>query len=485
MDQAETRQARDLASPPGAAHRAKASTTTRSTVDFLAVVLIGISLARVFVAEAYIVPTGSMAPTLLGMHRDLLCSNCGSTFALGLDEDGRSARPACPNCGEADFANAPATDSAGDRLLVQKHLYEFRAPRRWEVVVFQNPDAPGEAFVKRIVGLPGESLEIRGGDVYINGRVARKSLAEQRGMRQLVYDHAHPPRDFDRMPRWIRSGSDSGGRWEAQATSLLHQGRRSLGVDWIDYHHWQPDRQVPGPVRDFVPYNGVGAGGDDRVDDLMLEAEVRLEPDCPELQVALGYGADLFIVRIPTGGARAVEVSRNGVPLSIEPLGPRLRSSTPSQPRPQRLEASVFDARLLVAIDGELVFEPYDFDDPLPGPPSSRSRLALGVSSGTAWIDAPKVYRDVHYTASPAGRLRPPHAVGTPYSLGPDEFFVLGDNSPVSSDSRVWASGPVVRAESLIGKPFLVHLPSQAVPLKVFGRETYWIPDPRGIRYIR
>jgi signal peptidase I len=69
--------------------------------------------------------------------------------------------------------------------------------------------------------------------------------------------------------------------------------------------------------------------------------------------------------------------------------------------------------------------------------------------------------------------------------LGDDEFFVLGDNSPVSNDSRFWSEGPVVRGSMFIGKPFLVHLPGELVPLRVFGRSVCWVPDPRRIRYIR
>ena len=62
---------------------------------------------------------------------------------------------------------------------------------------------------------------------------------------------------------------------------------------------------------------------------------------------------------------------------------------------------------------------------------------------------------------------------------------MLGDNSPVSNDSRFWPESPVVRGEMLLGKPFLVHLPSRGVPLQVLGGETYWVPDLREIRYIR
>ena len=61
---------------------------------------------------------------------------------------------------------------------------------------------------------------------------------------------------------------------------------------------------------------------------------------------------------------------------------------------------------------------------------------------------------------------------------------MLGDNSPVSNDSRFWAGSPVVPGSMFLGKPFLVHLPGQVVALEVFGRSVYWVPDPRRIRYI-
>jgi signal peptidase I len=95
-----------------------------------------------------------------------------------------------------------------------------------------------------------------------------------------------------------------------------------------------------------------------------------------------------------------------------------------------------------------------------------------------------KIFRDVYYTRALGSIPRHPHGVNEPYQLRDDEYFVLGDNSPVSNDSRFWSGSPVVPRSMFLGKPFLVHLPGQVVALEVFGRSLYWVPDPRRIRYI-
>jgi len=71
------------------------------------------------------------------------------------------------------------------------------------------------------------------------------------------------------------------------------------------------------------------------------------------------------------------------------------------------------------------------------------------------------LYRDVYYTSA-RGR----NGVQRPYQLGDDELFVLGDNSPVSHDSRRWPDG-AVPMKLLVGKPFLVHLPSKPGRLRL------------------
>ena len=476
---------------PPLPHRGRSS--SRPTVEFLVLMLMSVLVFRTFGAEAYIVPTGSMAPTLLGMHREVTCTGCGFRFPVGMDEQGHSGRPICPNCGNADLDGAPTADRNGDRLLVQKHLFDWRDPRRWEVAVFQNPAEPTQAYVKRVVGLPGESIQIVGGDVFVDGRIARKTLEEQRAVRVLVYDQRFPAADADRYPRWSFRHADGGelrpSGWKVVGTSLVHERTADApGPDWLEYRHWDADRGGYGPIRDFTPYNGGDGRGENRVSDLMIEAAVTPR-GAQGLRLSFHAGPERFVVAIPMAPYGSPTVTRGGRPIPL--TGRRVDlddSARNTAPRPRKLEASWVDHRLTVAVDGLLQFEPIDVGDPAPGPGPGplEPPIALGVA-GSGWVEVAdlRIYRDVYYTGSLAGAPRHPFGVDEPYRLGPGEYFVLGDNSPVSNDSRFWANSPVVRAELLLGKPFLVHLPSQGLPLKVFGGETYWVPDPREIRYIR
>jgi len=467
-----------------------ASGVIRQTVDLVVVLCLGVLVFRTFSAEAYVVPTGSMAPTLLGNHRELTCPNCDYIFVIGLDEEGRPPHPVCPNCGKTDLENVPAVECNGDRVLVQKFLYELRAPRRWEVAVFHFPGEPTQAYVKRVVGLPGESVQIAHGDIVINGQIARKSLHELRGMQILVHDARYVPRDSDRFPRWyylrgwLHHPLPSG--WLQTEGGFKHQYVSPAPgdpVDWLVYRHWDPIQGRYGPVRDHYAYNGSDLGSDNVVPDLALEARLTLTKEVETLAVRINSGSDRFVVHIPVGDRGTLEVVRNGrrsrVLPRYNPLGEHDR-----WPREVVLEASVVDQRLTVALGGQPLFEPLDYDDPSSGPPPDSTPVALGVRGGSLSVSGLKLFRDVYYTPSLGNSLRRPHGVNEPYQLGADEFFVLGDNSPVSNDSRFWSGSPVVPRTMFLGKPFLVHLPGQVVALELFGRSVYWVPDPRRIRYI-
>jgi signal peptidase I len=464
----------------------------RQTFEFLILLGIGILLLRTFAAEAYVVPTGSMAPTLLGFHKELTCPNCKFPFVIGMDEQGVSGRPVCPNCGQDGLGNVSAVECNGDRLLVQKFLFDMRRPRRWEVAVFHSPSEPDQAYVKRVVGLPGEAIQIVEGDVFIDGRIARKTLAEQRAMRILVFDNDYVPADIDRFPRWrfrgdrFRRSVPSG--WKAEGSRFVHEATATSTDrdDWLEYYHFDPDRGRHGPVRDFCPYNGGDLRGDNIVRDLMIEADVSVRPDVRSLTIRIQHGTDNFAIILPVDGRGGPEARRNGRVLEVANPRGGLVSSPEGSPRFARLEASAIDRRLTVALDGVPLFDPIDYEGPVGsgfGPPASP--LALGVLGGSMEARRVRIYRDLYYTGSLAVGPRRPFGVDSAHVLGPDEFFVLGDNSPVSNDSRFWEKSPVVRGDRFLGKPFLVHLPGQVCALRVFGRPLGWIPDPREIRYIR
>ncbi|NOX56779.1 MAG: signal peptidase I [Planctomycetes bacterium] len=105
-----------------------------------------------------------MAPTLYGRHKDVTCEKCGYSFAVGASDEvdeleyliTRINTALCPNC-RYENAVRELPVFKGDRILVTKFTYEFSRPRRWDVAVFKYPEEPKTNYIKRIVGLPGES----------------------------------------------------------------------------------------------------------------------------------------------------------------------------------------------------------------------------------------------------------------------------------------------------------------------------------------
>ena len=57
----------------------------------------------------------------------------------------------------------------GDHLLVNKFIYRFKEPARGDVIVFKYPDDPSRNFIKRVIGVGGDTIEVRDKVLYVNG----------------------------------------------------------------------------------------------------------------------------------------------------------------------------------------------------------------------------------------------------------------------------------------------------------------------------
>jgi signal peptidase I len=76
----------------------------------------------------------------------------------------------------------------GERLVVNKFLYRFKNPERGEIVVFRYPRDPSRDFIKRVIGVPGDTVEIKEGRVFLNGQLQNETyiLEKTRGSFSMV-----------------------------------------------------------------------------------------------------------------------------------------------------------------------------------------------------------------------------------------------------------------------------------------------------------
>ena len=211
----------------------------REAFESVVVAVILAFLFRAFEAEAFVIPTGSMAPTLRGRFMSVQCEQCRFWHQVGasLEEvqgNGLVTHSLCPMC---QYPNATAEPAGlrlkstypglnGDRILVNKFAYDFGEPERWDVIVFKYPDNAKQNFIKRLVGMPGETLRLQNGDVYVREadadefRIERKPPEKVRTLLQSVHDTQYVPailQDSDWPARWQPWGDDTQAAWSIRS----------------------------------------------------------------------------------------------------------------------------------------------------------------------------------------------------------------------------------------------------------------------------
>ena len=388
---------------------------TVRTLWTLGSILAVLAFAKLFVADVYRVRSGSMRPTVFG--------------ELG---------------GEGPT----------DWVLVRYGRPELR---RFDLVVIRS--AEGDGFVvKRVAGLPGESVWLQKGDLLIDGR--RLGPEAPRPAPVPVFDLRHQSIEEDF--HYVEGGpwQRAKGVWALDGTDVppgSNQGMMFFQPDLRDDHLTPDGRRVPGIVQ---------------VNDAVLECEVAFDDDATVLRFLLVEEGDTFELELvaadPDDGSRAVVLSHRTVRSMSGDPAKRVsilatERFTAALGEWVRLRFSNVDDELTVELPGQGVRmrHGYGGNEALdtPGGELHRGpRVGLGGHSGKARLRSLAILRDLYYTA--LGE----HAIEAPLSLGPDELFLLGDHSAHSLDSRSF--GPV-RSSDLVGWPVAVVWP--LAPLRGTG----------------
>lgn len=453
------------ATSPPKPRAAKASAPEESIKETLESVVMAFVLAfvfRAYVVEAFVIPTGSMAPTLLGAHLRVVCPQCGYHFTCDWPMHSKERRGGewipvrlrwdtaarCPMCRYDTIFEAGMRHKAGDRILVHKYLYSFTEPRRGDVVVFKNPSKPDQNYIKRLMGLPHERLWIIDGNIYVQPtgpgrdgspwRIARKTDRPevQRAAWQPIHDSRYVPLDGgagpvseagDRgEPRWVVPWkADQPERWDiGNRRSYRH---KVPGAGRLEFDFTRAEHDGPGvyAYNQLSEVRAAGApvfpGRDEPIEDVRVSAA--FQPDAPGLSIALSTtirppndtsaGAELVPVigRIDARGRCSLEL----VDPATDELAARYADEADSSAghafpagTATTVELWYVDQEASLWIDGRCALRwPFELDievvrqRPFPDgrPTLQRPRIRIEVDGPPVTLHRVQVDRDLYYSS--------------------------------------------------------------------------------------
>jgi len=473
------------------------------TAEWLIMSVVLALIFIVFVMQAYVIPTGSMADTLKGSHFRLRCRQCGYGYnydfrpeyyrLAGNRMPGRDVQitptpPRCPSCGYYQQDGQPSPVIGGDRIFVLKTIYQFTEPQRWDVVVFKNPLDPYENYIKRMIARPGETVEIIDGDIYIDGELAIKPKKVQDELWMVVYDNDYQPINpkagsFNRHIWRQPFENERGSKWELDLAGAT---KFKLNSSTEKTHTIAYNTDIGNDFKATYAYDTIDSYPSMPIcSDLMIRFYVQPGQD-GNIGSALTKYETMYRGYISPTGNMVIEAIADGQ-ISIL-TQKQIKNFNRSKTKEFRF-ANV-DHQLILEFGPDKII--YDFgrysDDMGPWRNDIMPQVKI-FANGKCEISHIGIFRDIHYTARGIKRAYP----GEPFTLGADEFFVCGDNSPFSLDARLWASpgkgnnghqyriGTVPR-DYLVGKAFVVFWPGafkvlDKVPIKL-------VPYLSGMKFI-
>jgi len=322
-----------------------------------------------------------------------------------------------------------------------------------------------------LIGLPGEKVQIIDGDVYIDGQIRRKPPKVQNELWMPVYDNDYQPVNrfeptFNHHP-WeqpFKTGSFS--KWEIDKDSPTLFRLDSPAEQTMTY-----SSTIGNNFRATYAYDEV-----ERYDYM---------PYCSDLMVRF------YANPLDSEGLIGIELSKYEthykawVDLTGEMVITKKEKNGKITKKAQEIEPPTINKSALVKfanVDHQLVFQfggaklTWDLGSSpeAAGPRETKIEPQVRIfGSGKLTLSHVAIFRDIHYTAAKyANGPKHGRAIDKPFTLGEDEFFVLGDNSPNSEDGRLWTRQGlankglppyrvgIVPRDYLVGKALCVYWPS-------------------------
>jgi signal peptidase I len=471
-------------------------------------ILIAVALAfvlRIFVVEAFKIPTGSMAPTLLGVHKDVKCPNCNWKFKSNHSIN----YVKCSNC----LYKIRISDNGkrgGSRILVNKFSYDFGKPRRWDVAVFKYPfgdvtcmscgfssnqsmmcekcaNSPKKEnfikskvngffkrsfginqyhkvvckscntvgaiiceqcgstnvhvvrknYIKRLIGLPEEKLQVVNGDIYIDDKIARKPEKVQNSLWVPVFDSNYSAKQ-EIVENWEMNDK----YWEI-SKEQLHL-RIPDGIKQKSYITFK---------RNFTDNSVYNSEITDTVSaDVMLAFNVIASGENGGISILLEENEKTYEVFISFRG----EKKESYVKIAGSIVASNADAFIESE-KVCRVEFSNADNEIILKLNNSVVFShTYDTDLSLLDGYTKSSKLKFGGINTDAIFKNILISRDIYY--SETGEW----GTYNPVEIGEKQYFFLGDNSRNSNDSRYWKFVP---ESNMVGRAFMVFWPLRTIKI--------------------
>jgi len=391
----------------------------KENLEAIVIAFIMALVIRCFCIEVFKIPSSSMEPTLLGDISENH-SRAGCIF-------GDYHVPPAPPPPRMDAAS-------GDRIMVTKYYYAFSAVERFDVLVFKFPLNQAKNFIKRVVGLPDEWIQIHRGNLYVS--------KEEKGPFQIA---RRTPRTQDSI--WINPAIGSGGylgsrddfnrTWDAETPS----GRRGAA------HHEVKDGELSTVEKDgersstfSYQHKYLDNGAAEPVDDVRIVFDVELTSPKGQVfaEVVNAYGR--FEARLDTDGASELRYHKPGSEKKEQPTTQiPLKDVHLSTDRRYKLELAIFDGMAYVRVnDGERARHPFITPkEEVTVTESPDRRIAFGARGATFKVRNIALGRDIYYKGRHLDRE---HGLqeDKPTYIEKGKYLMMGDNVANSHDSRAW-----------------------------------------------